>query len=133
MDGHIGGDEGQAVGQFEAFLGEGASLAIGAQTQGRFVDQVEGQTGLDSFGGLAGPTAEQVPGAQAQMFGREQPNAHLITGDLVGQSLADLAFEAFGISREATLLSGGSLGGDKLKRRGGVKGVESFFEGRSRR
>ena len=64
VNGQVGGDEGQAIGQFETFLGEGAPLAVGAQTHGRFVDQVQGQTRFDPFGAAA-PTRSssksQVP------------------------------------------------------------------------
>ncbi len=40
VDGRVGGNERQAVGQFETFLGEGAPLAVGAQTHGGFINQV---------------------------------------------------------------------------------------------
>ncbi len=55
VDGHVGGNEGQAVGQLETLLGKGAPVAIRAQTQGGFIDQVQRQTRLDSLGGQAGP------------------------------------------------------------------------------
>jgi hypothetical protein len=45
-------------------LGERAPLAIGAQTHGGFIDQVQSQTRLDALGGQAGPGAQQVPSAQ---------------------------------------------------------------------
>jgi hypothetical protein len=85
------------------------------------------------LGGPTGPGAEQIPGAQAQVLGQEQPDADLVAGDLVGQSLADLTFQAFGISRGRALFAAGALGLDKLGREGGVKGVEFFFAGRNRR
>jgi hypothetical protein len=67
------------------------------------------------------------------VFGQQQPNADLIAGNFVGQSLANLPLQAFGISRERTLFFTGALGLDELGWVGGVKGVEFFFAGRNRR
>jgi hypothetical protein len=133
VDGQVGGHEGQAIGQFKAFLREGAPLAIGTQTHGRFIYQVQGQAWFGPLGRLARPRAEQVPGAQAQVLGQEQPNTELIAGDFVSQHLAILSFQAFGIGGGATLFLAGALGLHELGRVGGIKGVEFFFAGRSRR
>jgi hypothetical protein len=78
VDGQVGWNEGQAVGQLKTLLGERAPLAIGAQTHGGFIDQVQSQTRLDALGGQAGPGAQQVPSAQPQVLGQQQPNADLI-------------------------------------------------------
>jgi hypothetical protein len=85
------------------------------------------------LGRLPRPGAEQVPGAQAQMFGQEQPNADLIARDLVGQQLTDLSLQTFGVGGCGTLLFTGALSLNKLGRVGGIKGVEFFFAGRNRR
>ena len=78
MDGSIGRDEGQAIGEFEALLGKCTTSAHGRQTHGGLVDQVKGQTGLDTLPGLSGPPAEQIPGVQTEQFGHQQPDADLI-------------------------------------------------------
>ena len=73
------------------------------------------------------------PNAQTQVFGQQQPDADLIAGNFVGQSLANLTLQASGIGFEGTLFFAGALGLDKLGRVGGIKGVEFFFAGRNRR
>jgi len=78
VDGQVGGNEGQAVGQLKTFLGERTALAVGAQTHGGFIDQVQSQTRLDPVGRQAGPGAQEIPGAQPQVLGQQQPNADLI-------------------------------------------------------
>jgi len=133
VDGHVGGDKGQAVGQFKTFLGKSASVTVGAQTQGRFIDQVQGQTGLDPLGGQARPGAHEVPGAQAQVLGQQEPDADLIAGNFICQHLANLPLQALGIRWQGTLFFASALGLDKLGRVGGIKGVEFFFAGRNRR
>lgn len=94
---------------------------------------MQSQTRLDSLGGQARPGAHQVPSAQTQVLGQQKPNADLIARNLVGQSLADLSLQAFGIGWERTLLFAGALGLDELRRVGRIKGVEFFFAGRNRR
>jgi hypothetical protein len=133
VDGQVGGDEGQAVGQFKALLGKGAPLAVGAQTPGRFIDPVEGQARLDSVGRQAGPGAHEVPGAQAQVLGQQEPDADLIARNLIGQDLADLPLQALGIGWQGTLFFASALGLNKLGRVGGIKCGEFFFAGRNRR
>ena len=133
VDGQVGGNEGQAVGQLKTFLGKRAPLAVGAQTQSGFIDEMQSQTWLDSLGGQAGPGAHEVPSAQTQVLGQQKPNADLIARNFVGQSLADPSLQAFGIGGDRTLLLAGALGLDELRRVGGIKGVEFFFAGRNRR
>jgi hypothetical protein len=42
VDGLIGGDEGQAISQFEALLTQSAAPAEARHAQGRLVDQLQG-------------------------------------------------------------------------------------------
>jgi hypothetical protein len=133
MDGRVGGDKGQAIGQLKPFLGKRARETVGTQTHGRFIDQMQSQAGFDVVGGLAGPGAQQIPSAQAQVFGQEQPNANLIARNLGGQQLADLALQTFGIGGRQALLMAGALGLNEAGRVGGIKRVEFFFAGRNRR
>ena len=97
------------------------------------MDQLQGQLRFDAGSGRIGPSAEQVPRAQAEVFGRQQPDADLVTGDLVGQQLPHLPFEAGGVAGLGAAFAAGALGLDLAWGRLGVKGVEFFFEGRNRR
>lgn len=133
VDLRVAGDKGQAVGHLEALLTEGAALPQTARTEGGLVHQLQGQAGFDGAGRGAGPTAEQVPGAQAQMLGEQEPETDLVAGDLVGEQLAHLPFQALGVGRFAPTFAAGALGLDRPWRRFGVKGVEFFFAGRNRR
>ena len=132
MDGLIGGHKRQAVGHFKAFLAEGAALAHAADTEGGFMDQLKGQARRHLRGGTLGPAAKQIPGAQAQMLRDQQPQAELIAGNLIGQQLAHLPLQAFGIGRFGALFAAGALGLDGSQWSLGIKGVEFFFAVRNR-
>lgn len=133
VKGLITGDEGQTVGHFETFLAEGAATPQIAVAQGGLVDDLERQSRGQLLGLGLRPTAEQFPGSQAQMFGQQQPDADLIAGDTVGQQLTDPSLQALRVGRLPALPFGGALGEDSRGGRLGVKGVEFFFAGRSRR
>ena len=45
-------------------------------------------------GGFAGPAAQKIPRAQAQVFGCKEPDTEKVAGDLVTQELPDLPFDA---------------------------------------
>jgi hypothetical protein len=85
VDDLIGGQEGQAVGQFQALVAQRAVLAQGRPAQGGFVNQMQGQVGAQRVGlPIARPGAQQVPGTQTQVFGDQQPHPQKTTRDLVG-------------------------------------------------
>ena len=94
---------------------------------------LQGQTGRERFGRPSGPGAEQIPGAQAEVLGNEQPQTDQGAGNLVGQQLPDLPFQTFGVRQELALLELGMLSENLLGRGLRVKGVEFFFAGRNRR
>lgn len=100
--------------------------------QSGFMNQLQGQPGLDRGSGLSGPGAEQIPSAQAQMLRDQQPDANLIARDFVGQQLANGPFQAFGIGRFGALFAPSALslsdGGRDLR----IKEIEFFFGGRNR-
>lgn len=133
VDGRVGGYEGQTVGEFESFLGEGAAAAHRTEAQGRFVDEMEGESGFEMRARLASPGAEQIPSAQPQQFGHQEPDADLIAGNLVRQELADLMLEGLGMAGFVAPGALGALGWNEPRRVGGIKCVEFFFAGRSRR
>jgi hypothetical protein len=73
MDGDIGGEKGEPIGQLEAALPQTASVADAGEAEGGFVDQLQSEAWLDADARTSGPAAEQVPSAEAEMFGDEQP------------------------------------------------------------
>jgi len=126
VDTLIGSDKGQTIEEFEAFLGQGAGGTEVHDSQGGFMSELQGQAGGEVGRGGSGPAAEQIPGTQAQVFGYEQPEADQITGDLIGQELADAAFDAEVVELFAAILADGSKG---FQLHGGTLGVEliEFF------
>lgn len=132
MDGPITGDKGQTVGHFKTLLAEGALLALPGEAQGGFVDQLQGEARFDFGGVFAGPSAQQVPGAQAQMFGDEQPDADEIAQDLVAQQLSEGPLDASWVSGFRAPGLFGALGVNQPRLGGGERDMEFFFEDRSR-
>jgi hypothetical protein len=97
------------------------------------MSELQGQAGGEVGRGGSGPAGEQIPGSQAQVFGYEQPEADQITGNLIGQELADAAFDAQVIELFPPILVDGSKG---LHFHGGALGVELiefFFAARTER
>ena len=95
---------------------------------------LQGQAWFHALTGLAGPSAQQVPRAQPQMLGHQQPHASQIAADLIGQHLPHAAFQVRGTAR----LGFGPLAAEAGVKRGlqlvsGTAGVEFFFVGRTRR
>jgi len=131
MDGRVTGNKGQTTGQFKAGLTRGAALAHPRHTQGRLMDQLERQTRPHRVSGLATPGAQQVPGAQAQVFGQQEPETGQGAVDFIGQQLADAAFEAFGIGGLELLAQQAALGLNLCGKRAGAEDVEFFFAGRT--
>jgi hypothetical protein len=97
------------------------------------MDQLQSQARFHGFGRRPRPTAEQVPGAQAEVFRNQQPDADLVAGDFVGEQLAHLPFQAGRVAGFEAAFAARALGLDLAGRRLGVKGVEFFFAGRNRR
>lgn len=91
------------------------------------------QAWLDFFGVVTGPTAEQVPGAEPQMFRDEEPQAEEGAGDFVGKQLANVTFQAEGIGGFFFDTLFCAVGGDRRDYLLWVGCVEFFFEGRNRR
>ena len=134
MHGPIGGQKGQAVGQLKALMAQRAVGAEGGAAEGCFVNQMQSQArGQGVIGQLAGPGAQQIPGAEAKMFGDQQPHSQEIARNSISQKLADLTFHAGGVGLLEALSFAGALGGQQRGWVFGVEGVEFFFEGRNRR
>ena len=90
------------------------------------MEQLQSQAWLDPCAGLVRPTAEQVPGAQTQVLGDQQPQPQEGTTDLVRQELADAAFEAGGIDRSEGGVCPSALDEQRWFR-GRLAAVEFFF------
>jgi len=97
------------------------------------MNHLQCQAGLDLFGVVTGPTTEQVPRAEPEMFGDQEPQADEGARDFVGKQLADVSFQAQGISGFLFEPLFCAMSADRGNRRMRVRGVEFFFEGRSRR
>jgi len=98
------------------------------------MDQVEGQARSQALlGQLTRPSPQQVPSAQAEVFGHQQPQAQQVARDFIGQELTDASLEAAGVGGLAADAFGGALSGDGGRRVFGVQSVEFFFVGRNRR
>ena len=135
MNGLIGGHEGQSVGQFKSTASMKRPIGPDAgRADGRFVDHLQGHSRLDSFGRLARPATQQVPGSQAQMFGQQQPDASQVSADLVRHELPYPALDAEGITRLGFGTLAAGVGFDGRKRlMARTTPIEFFFEGRNRR
>lgn len=91
------------------------------------------QAGLDLFGRVTGPATEQVPGAKPEMFGDQEPQTDEGARDFVGKQLADVTFQAQGISGFIFESLFCAIRADRWDRLIRVGGVEFFFEGRMQR
>ena len=96
------------------------------------MDQLECHPWLDALAWLSGPSTDQLPGAQPQVFRNQEPEADHIATDRVGQELSHPAFEACGVARFRlqTLFGTLSLNG---RFRLGTIAVQFFFAGQSLR
>jgi len=85
VHGRVTDHEGQSVSHFEAPLTERSFVAFARNAEGSLVNQLQGHPGFYMTGRFAGPVGEQVPGAQAQVFGHKEPGTHEVAGNLVTQ------------------------------------------------
>jgi hypothetical protein len=96
------------------------------------MDQLQSQTRLNPLRWLGDPATDQIPGAQAEEFWCEQPQAEEVARDLVRQELAHAAFEAGGVAGDGPRASLGGLDREGRLRVGTVA-IEFFFAGRTPR
>lgn len=130
----IGRQEGQSVGQFKTFVPQRTILAQARPAKRGFVHQVQGQA--RSHGAvrrIARPGSQQIPGAQTQMLGHQQPQPQEIARNFIGQTLAHLTFQTGRVGLFEALTFAGPLNGNEWRRVLGVERVEFFFAGRNRR
>ncbi len=124
--------EGQSVEGLEAAERQATPRAEPVAAQRRFMHQLQRQARFDPLGGLLRPGAEQVPRPQPQVFCDQQPEARHVVADLIGQPLADAAFNAPRIAFDVLdqFVSEPRLDGFAF--RPGAEPVEFFFAGRTR-
>ena len=96
------------------------------------MDQVQSHAGPESLSSAPAPSTEQIPRTQSQMFRSQEPDSDVITGDLIGQQLAHLPFEAGRITRLKASFAPSAFGLDLLGGASKQTGVEFFFANRSR-
>ena len=87
--------------------------------------QLQGQTRCQVWGGLLRPRTQQIPSAQAEMFGNEQPQSDQITTDFIGQQLPDTPFQTGGIRGFGLNPCRGPLGLGQQRQR--LRSQEEFF------
>jgi len=127
----IGNNKGEAVEEFESFLAERTSGAHVHDSESRFVNQLQSHAGGQIRGRGSSPVRQKIPGSQAQVFGRQEPEPDQIARDLIGQQLADAAFDAEMIELFAPVFSEGSMGLYLDDRALGMELVEFFFVART--
>jgi len=134
MDGTVGRQPSQPIGQFEARVPEGAIVTKRWPTQRRLVHQVQPQARVQSIliGRFTRPCPQQVPGAQTQVLRDEQPQSEQITGNFISQELPNLSFHAAGIGWFELDSLSGALSGQRRRGVFGVECVEFFFARRNR-
>ena len=136
VDRGVAGHERQTVGEFEAAaIGQRAIVANSAHAQRRLLDHLHREPRFDVFARTARPAAQQIPGSESEMFGRQQPHSDKMTADLVRQELSHVAFHARRIRAPSTSTQTRVA---SLERRFSVSGVSHrpqsmkfFFEARS--
>lgn len=131
MNARIGNHERETVEKFEAFLAERAVRTGVHHSQGGFMNKLHGRAGGKIGRGGTGPVSQQIPGSQAQVFGGQQPETDEVAGNLIGQQLADAAFDAEAIESFAPVLSQGAKGFQFHDRTLGMKLIEFFFGGQT--
>lgn len=135
MNGRVAGQKRQAVGQFEPTpIVQGSVFSNSPRADGRLMHQLHGQPRPDGLGRLLGPATQQIPGAQPQMFGHQQPHAGQIAADLVGQSLPHAPFQACRIAGPILGPATADPCGDhRVQFSAWTQLIEFFWQRRSRR
>jgi hypothetical protein len=131
VDGHVGGEKGEAIGKLEPTLAERTTGADAGHAERGFVDQLQRQPWLEVLPTPPRPATEEVPNTQAKQLGDEQPETDQVTRNFIGQALANTAFQAFGIRRHRLDSELAGLRGSRLRDR--AVAIEFFFEGRTSR
>ena len=126
----IGRHEWQSVEELESFLAESSGRAQVNDSQSCLMNQLHRRSGGKVRGGRPCPTRQQIPRAQAEVFRRQKPQADHVARNLIGQELADAAFDAEMIDLFASVFAESSkcfhLHGRTLR----MKLVEFFFVSR---
>ena len=75
VNGAVGRQKRQPGGQLKALMPQGTAIAQRGAAEGRFVNQVQTQTRSQRLARqITRPGAQQIPGAQAQVFRHQEKN-----------------------------------------------------------
>lgn len=83
VNGGIGGDKVEAIGDFETVLTESAGVPFSGDAERCFVNELQSDAWLNVTGGGGGPATQQVPSTQAQVFRDKEPDAGQVTADFI--------------------------------------------------
>lgn len=133
MHRRIGCQKRKPIEHLETSQSDAPSFAGSPETQGRLVDQLQGQSRFDPRGRLLRPAAQQVPCAQPEVFWNQEPQAYGGVADFIGESLSDAAFEADRIAVGLTNHLTADLSRDLFGCPARPAPVEFFFAGHTRR
>ena len=131
MNALIRGDKRKAVKNFKPLLGQATGGAQMQYSQQGFMNQLKRETGGEVGRRGAGPLFQNIPSAQAQMFGSQKPKTDEIARNLIGQQLADAAFDAEMTDCLAPIFSVSAKGFQFYRRSLRVKLIEFFFAART--
>ena len=70
-------------------MGEATLLTNASDTEGCFMDHLQGNSGFEAGGGLSAPSDQQIPGTDPKVLWHQEPQAQQITRHLVGQQLTN--------------------------------------------
>jgi len=99
MNGHIADHKRPSIEPCKAFVAQGALLASTGHAPSRLVDHLERHARLQTWGGVASPTAQEIPGTPTEVCWDKEPKSDQVPTDLVGEELSHAAFEAGRVAR----------------------------------
>ena len=131
MDALIRSDKREAVQNFKSLLGQATGGAQMQNSQQGFMDQLQGQTRGKVGRRWASPLLQNIPSTQTQVLGSQKPKTDEVAGNLIGQQLADAAFDAEMIDCLVPIFSVGAKGFQFYRRSLRIELIEFFFEGQT--
>jgi len=131
VDALIRSDKREAVQNFKSLLGQATGGAQMQNSQQGFMDQLQGQTRGKVGRRWASPLLQNIPSTQTQVLGSQKPKTDEVAGNLIGQQLADAAFDAEMIDCLVPIFSVGAKGFQFYRRSLRIELIEFFFEGQT--
>ena len=131
MNALIRRDKRKAIQNFKSLLGQATGGAQMQNSQQGFMDQLQGQTRGKVGRRWASPLLQNIPSTQTQVLGSQKPKTDEVAGNLIGQQLADAAFDAEMIDCLVPIFSVGAKGFQFYRRSLRIELIEFFFEGQT--